>query len=188
MHIHACCRSIYIEKQDHGTWACMCMYIHWGGVHAGTTECIYAQNIACTRAQSAFIYPILFMQTCLCPYATVQCTQVAFKNRLYGYAVFTIHSSAHVSNYRVINFSRFESYLHSTQYTHVIVGLSSCGGRHCSCFMQCQVRYVGKVVAMVPHLTELTQTLGICHFRENKATDGLLGAFGLGKKSVYSLQ
>ena len=144
---------------------------------------VYAQYIA-----SQHLYHILFMQACLCPYATVQCTQVAFKNRLYGYAVFTIHSSAHVSNYRVINFSRFESYLHSTQHTHVTVGLSSCGGRHCSCSMQCQVRYVGKVVAMVPHLTELTQTLEICHFRENKATDGLLGAFGLGKKSVYSLQ
>ena len=52
--------------------------------------------------------------------------------------------------------------------------------------LQRQVRYVGKVVAIVPHITELAQTL--CRFGEDKATDGLLGAIGLGKKSVYSLQ
>ena len=52
--------------------------------------------------------------------------------------------------------------------------------------LQRQVRYVGKVVAMVPHITELAQTF--CRFGEDKATDGLLGAIGLGKKSVYSLQ
>ena len=49
-----------------------------------------------------------------------------------------------------------------------------------------QIRYVGKVVAVVPHLTEMAQSL--CRFGEDKASEGLLGVIGLGKKSIYSIQ
>ena len=52
--------------------------------------------------------------------------------------------------------------------------------------MERQIRYSGKIVLLVPFITELTQTF--CRLGEDKASDGLLGAIGLGKRSIYSLK
>ena len=49
-----------------------------------------------------------------------------------------------------------------------------------------QVRYHGNFSEVVPHLTSLAA--GMTHFGEDKATEGILGVIGLGKKSCYSHQ
>ena len=47
-----------------------------------------------------------------------------------------------------------------------------------------QVRYGGLYLEVVPHLTALAACL--TRFGEDKASDGILGVIGLGKKSNYS--
>jgi len=49
-----------------------------------------------------------------------------------------------------------------------------------------QVRYRGNFSEVVPHLTSLAT--GMTRFGEDKATEGILGVIGLGKKSCYSHQ
>ena len=49
-----------------------------------------------------------------------------------------------------------------------------------------QVRYRGNFSEVVPHLTSLAT--GMTRFGEDKVTEGILGAIGLGKKSCYSHQ
>lgn len=49
-----------------------------------------------------------------------------------------------------------------------------------------QIKYGGVVTRMVPLLSTLMSTLQ--RLGEDKATEGLLGAIGLGKKSCYSQQ
>ena len=49
-----------------------------------------------------------------------------------------------------------------------------------------QVRYHGNFSEVVPHLTSLAT--GMTRFGEDKATEGILGVIGLGKKSCYSHQ
>ena len=47
-----------------------------------------------------------------------------------------------------------------------------------------QVRFVGNHYELVPHFTALATSM--IRFGEDKATDGILGMIGLGKKNVYS--
>ena len=47
-----------------------------------------------------------------------------------------------------------------------------------------QVRFVGNHYELVPHFTALATSM--IRFGEDKATDGLLGVIGLGKKTCYS--
>ena len=49
-----------------------------------------------------------------------------------------------------------------------------------------QVKFSGNIVRVVPHFTTLATTL--LRYGEDKATEGLLGAIGLGKKSSFSIQ
>ena len=49
-----------------------------------------------------------------------------------------------------------------------------------------QAKFSGNSNHIVPHLSSLAALLQ--RFGEDKATEGLLGAIGLGKKSCYSLQ
>ena len=49
-----------------------------------------------------------------------------------------------------------------------------------------QVRFVGNHSEVVPHFTALATSM--TRFGEDKATDGLLGVIGLGKKTCYSHQ
>ena len=49
-----------------------------------------------------------------------------------------------------------------------------------------QVRYSGKFSDLIPHFTTLANSMA--RFSEDKATEGILGAIGLGKKSCYSHQ
>ena len=49
-----------------------------------------------------------------------------------------------------------------------------------------QVRYGGNFAGIVPHLTTLAASMA--RFGEDKATEGILGVIGLGKKSSYSHQ
>lgn len=49
-----------------------------------------------------------------------------------------------------------------------------------------QIRYDGNTNAALNQFTSLANTLQ--RFGEDKATEGLLGAIGLGKKSIYSLE
>ena len=49
-----------------------------------------------------------------------------------------------------------------------------------------QVRYRGNFSEVVPHLTSLAT--GMTRVGEDKATEGILGVIGLGKKSCYSHQ
>ena len=47
-----------------------------------------------------------------------------------------------------------------------------------------QVRYSGNFAALVPHFASLASSMA--RFGEDKATEGILGVIGLGKKSLYS--
>ena len=49
-----------------------------------------------------------------------------------------------------------------------------------------QIQYGGSVTKVVPQFATLATTLQ--RYGEDKATEGLLGAIGLGRKSSYSLQ